>query len=1038
MGSFISQQSFSGKNTDKSSNVNELKPRLAENAMVNEFLSEQNLNKFMNMHETAADRATTTWQSFQEKSMTSQDHFTKLAREWLSKKSRESNKMGATATTAKDSNLAIEIATQVPFIAYLYDTDLTQALAYESLIESWGYIVDLIHVDDVPNYDWNLYGLILLGHDSGFQYTWGNSTYVPLLNNTGLPIIAIGDGGSSFYSELGLSANYGNGMYSTRQNLTITATNHSIFQYPHTFNSTLISMYNTSNSWMGMYIPYLDASVEVLAINSFYTSYASLTIEDSRYAYWAFYASPAYWTITAKQLFENVISYFNPPRTSDPPIFIDGNTDFLNQAARNNWPGNGTAADPIIIDGLFIQNDSVSPVTIQNTNLYFIISNSYLDAVNHTIPSIIFTNVTNARVEHSLILNGRQGIYDFDGERNIYYQNEIFNNTGSGLFAITPSYLLAEQNWIHDNSIVAVNNSNIVSAGITLLNSINGSLIENIIDSNFDRGIIDWSGNFDYIHNNTIINNFQDGIWFYSTNNSFVQFNFIDNNQNDGIFFNQSNDNTILYNDITFNEGNGITLINSNRTVIRGNTISFNGPSSTTLQVMKEPTKMLQDSTLDDKISIKDAATGILIGVGAFIDPSSNITVDNNTVTDNWGSGVVFLDSRDGTISGNNIANNGANGVELLNATNVNLNDNAIQGNGFQAPLLTTATAISATQLDKDDNAPLSGTATGILIGVGAFIDPSSNITVDNNTISNNFDSGLYILDSSFIYISENTIDNNGDYGLLMENTIISTVYHNLIERNILHGIALSNNTHDIQVVSNNFIDNNLDGKSQALDDGSDNIFAFNFWNDHDNVDNDGDGFSDSPYQIEGAANNQDATPSATFVEVPIHRQTDPIVLFPNGGEKVSGIITIDWKTVANSRGNTVTYTVYYSSDKGESWNLIAANVEVSDLEWDTSGLQEGNDYLIKVIAVENVVAMENALKTEDTSDAPFAIIHTQTEPTETTAPSTNTTTSLTSRTVITPSLSSVISMVTMISLALVVITHRRRSKKRLQHFDKE
>ena len=61
--------------------------------------------------------------------------------------------------------------------------------------------------------------------------------------------------------------------------------------------------------------------------------------------------------------------------------------------------------------------------------------------------------------------------------------------------------------------------------------------------------------------------------------------------------------------------------------------------------------------------------------------------------------------------------------------------------------------------------------------------------------------------------------------------------------------------------MSNN-VNNLVSGvTSQAFDDGSGNKFSYNYWDDHDNTDDDGDGLADSGYDIDGSAENSDESP---------------------------------------------------------------------------------------------------------------------------------------------------------------------------------
>ena len=72
----------------------------------------------------------------------------------------------------------------------------------------------------------------------------------------------------------------------------------------------------------------------------------------------------------------------NSLMSSSNPISINGNADFANQASINSWPGSGIASDPYIIENVEITTSlsSINAISIQNTNVYFLIRNSILQA----------------------------------------------------------------------------------------------------------------------------------------------------------------------------------------------------------------------------------------------------------------------------------------------------------------------------------------------------------------------------------------------------------------------------------------------------------------------------------------------------------------------------------------------------------------------------------------------------------------------------------------------------------------------------------
>lgn len=92
-------------------------------------------------------------------------------------------------------------------------------------------------------------------------------------------------------------------------------------------------------------------------------------------------------------------------------------------------------------------------------------------------------------------------------------------------------------------------------------------------------------------------------------------------------------------------------------------------------------------------------------------------------------------------------------------------------------------------------------------------------------------------------------------------------------------------------------------------------------------------------------------------------------VLSPNGGETLNGTIAIAWSAIDNCDSN-LSVTIEYSNDAGSTWHLIASN-EPNDgeYEWNTFGLPDGTNYLIKISTSDEAGNTES-----DASDETFAI----------------------------------------------------------------
>ncbi|MFX0194735.1 MAG: Kelch repeat-containing protein [Candidatus Hodarchaeota archaeon] len=90
-------------------------------------------------------------------------------------------------------------------------------------------------------------------------------------------------------------------------------------------------------------------------------------------------------------------------------------------------------------------------------------------------------------------------------------------------------------------------------------------------------------------------------------------------------------------------------------------------------------------------------------------------------------------------------------------------------------------------------------------------------------------------------------------------------------------------------------------------------------------------------------------------------------VLRPNGGERVRGMYELRWEA-NDPDGDVLTFTISYSPNGGQTWTQLARGLTETSYQWDTSTVQVGSNYLIKV------EASDGALTADDRSDAPFTI----------------------------------------------------------------
>ena len=190
-----------------------------------------------------------------------------------------------------------------------------------------------------------------------------------------------------------------------------------------------------------------------------------------------------------------------------------------------------------------------------------------------------------------------------------------------------------------------------------------------------------------------------------------------------------------------------------------------------------------------------------------------------------------------------NCLNYGTSGIVLNNVTNGRIVNNTLlhnTGNGFDLRYTTNI------QIEENN---AQNTTDHIM-----FVAHSKSINITNNVLVDGGGNGLYLWNLSDINIFYNVINDN--YGIYM-NTNNSAFAYNLVNVTTT-GLTVSSGSVQNNITCNDFMSNNI-GNSQAKDDGVQNIFSDNFWDDMTSPDaSPQDGIVDNPYVIAGTAGNQD------------------------------------------------------------------------------------------------------------------------------------------------------------------------------------
>ncbi|MFX1286049.1 MAG: NosD domain-containing protein [Promethearchaeota archaeon] len=240
-----------------------------------------------------------------------------------------------------------------------------------------------------------------------------------------------------------------------------------------------------------------------------------------------------------------------------PPIFINGNKDFIATAQNKGWQGDGTVQNPYLIDNLNITHPSKDLFTIKNTDLHFLMNNCYL--IVYPDPSgllpqpetftLYFDNVSNAIITNTMICKSFNGM-KLIRCANITFKNSIFQTHAYGI-TIDSSY-----------NIHTINNSvsQVYFSAITLKSSKTCIISGNNITNTHSSGIFLDSTESTIIRMNNVSANAQYGIHLQATNGTIINQNLFTNNGYYGLYLEVNVMNTqIRYNDFWQNNLNDST-----------------------------------------------------------------------------------------------------------------------------------------------------------------------------------------------------------------------------------------------------------------------------------------------------------------------------------------------------------------------------------------------------------------------------------------------------------------------------------------------
>ena len=228
-----------------------------------------------------------------------------------------------------------------------------------------------------------------------------------------------------------------------------------------------------------------------------------------------------------------------------------------------------------------------------------------------------------------------------------------------------------------------------------------------------------------------------------------------------------------------------------------------------------------------------------------------------------------------------------------------------------------------------------------------------SNSTVSHCTFSQCINSGIILFESQHFLVSNCTFQNN-NRGIQLSNCSYNQFCHNNFFNNSIHVSTFFNTTSNAwdNQITGNYWDN-----YRMIYPNASVIPTTGTWN--------------IPYVVNVSGDNSDyhpwVYPSGYIDTIPPQVR----VIYPNGGEVVSGEITIQWAASDDLTTDlNGTILLEYSADNGGSWNQLASHQNNTGFYiWNTTTFPDGNFYLIGVSTIDEFFNIGS-----DTSNTSFTI----------------------------------------------------------------
>lgn len=515
------------------------------------------------------------------------------------------------------------------------------------------------------------------------------------------------------------------------------------------------------------------------------------------------------------------------------PIHVQGDADLAATADAEGWPGDGTATDPYVIEGFFVEANGTDAIRIENTTDHLLIRDD-LVTTDPTHDGIALVNVTNVTVAENTVEDAHEAIVVRRSTDVVVSSNTARGNERAGIAVVG-----SEDVEVRDNE-ASLNRDGIRVTGNAFFGwtSRNVRVADNRAEANAECGIsLSRDSEGSVVRDNTALGN-RVGICLTSTGDHLIVGNSAPDNRAFGIALWEGHDNVIRDNEAEGDIAGYRLLRSSNNSLIRNEASTFDGASDYGIRLSLAPDNLLRRNSIVD------------VGTGISLRSSPGTRVERTIVVGVHEDGIRVSGSSGVLLQRNWISSAGDDGIEARGASNLTIRSPVIyraDSDGINldwAPNTTVVDAAlsqtwSGTGINARDTPDLVVRNSSIRANTAVRVFDGDRPRIVGNDLQGSLWRGIYLLYADDGVVAHNVI--NGSYvGLRMVEASGHLVYDNLFGSGLDYAVWLED-SHANQWYREPVRRTNVVGGTWT---------AGNYWAEYTGADADGDGLGDVPHPV--------------------------------------------------------------------------------------------------------------------------------------------------------------------------------------------